>query len=133
MRWKGIALGIAIGGALRGPLGAFVGALLGDYVGKRISPRLAGKAAGRLKAKLQSKKKSRHNALQAVCMMAADYAVLGLSPNASMDEVQRAYRNLAKSHHPDLLRAQGRPEKEIAAAAEYMSKINAAYSRIKTT
>ncbi|CAI8305812.1 MAG: Chaperone protein DnaJ [Flavobacteriia bacterium] len=32
----------------------------------------------------------------------ACYAVLGLTVNASMDEVRRAYRKLAKKHHPDV-------------------------------
>ena len=35
--------------------------------------------------------------------MAADpYQVLGVSKNASQDEIQQAYRKLAKKHHPDL-------------------------------
>ena len=133
MGWKGIAIGIAAGGAIRGPLGAFVGALLGDFIEGKISPRAAGRAAGRAKAKLQTKRQARQTALHAVCMMAADYAILGLSPNASIDEVQRAYRHLAKRNHPDLMRAKGYSEEEIAEAAEYMSKINAAYSRIKAS
>jgi DnaJ-domain-containing protein 1 len=29
------------------------------------------------------------------------YAVLGLSPNATMDEVKKAHRRLAMQHHPD--------------------------------
>ena len=34
--------------------------------------------------------------------MAADpYQVLGVSKNASQDEIQQAYRKLAKKHHPD--------------------------------
>jgi len=35
--------------------------------------------------------------------VAADpYQVLGVSKNASQDEIQQAYRKLAKKHHPDL-------------------------------
>ncbi len=37
-----------------------------------------------------------------------DYAVLGLNPNASVEEVKKAYRKKVKEHHPD---AGGDPEK----------------------
>jgi len=53
------------------------------------------------------------------------YKVLGVSPDASDDEVKRAYRELAKKYHPD--RNPGN-----AAAAEKMNEINAAYDAIKS-
>ncbi len=52
------------------------------------------------------------------------YEVLGLNRGASMDEVTKAYRNLAKKYHPDL-----NPGDETAAAK--MSEINDAYDRIR--
>ena len=30
------------------------------------------------------------------------YKILGISENASQDEIKRAYKKLAKEHHPDL-------------------------------
>ena len=48
------------------------------------------------------------------------YKVLGVSPDASDEEVKRAYRALAKKYHPD--RNPG-----DAAAAQKMREINAAY------
>ena len=51
------------------------------------------------------------------------YAVLGVSENASPDEVKKAYREKARENHPDL--NPGDP-----AAAERMNKINEAYDRI---
>ncbi len=52
------------------------------------------------------------------------YKVLGLSPNASDEEVKRAYRRLAKKYHPDL----NPGDKE---AARKMQQVNAAYEQIK--
>ncbi len=52
------------------------------------------------------------------------YSVLGLTPDASDEEVKRAYRALAKKYHPDM--NPGDPH-----AAEMMNRINAAYDQIK--
>ena len=52
------------------------------------------------------------------------YKVLGVSPNASDEEIKQAYRKLAKQYHPDL-----NPGDEVA--AKKMQQINAAYDQIK--
>lgn len=52
------------------------------------------------------------------------YKVLGVSPDASDEEIKRAYRRLAKQYHPDL-----NPGDEVA--AKKMQQINAAYDQIK--
>jgi len=52
------------------------------------------------------------------------YKVLGVSPDATDDEIKRAYRNLAKKYHPD--RNPGDAE-----AAKKMQQVNAAYEQIK--
>lgn len=59
------------------------------------------------------------------------YATLGVSASSSDDAIKKAYRDLAKRHHPDLLRAQGLPEELVGRATEKMSRINAAWERIK--
>ena len=57
-------------------------------------------------------------------MIEDPYKVLGLSPDASDDEIKRAYRRLAKKYHPDL-------NPGDAEAARKMQQINAAYEQIK--
>jgi molecular chaperone DnaJ len=57
--------------------------------------------------------------------MSDPYKVLGVSSNASPDEVKAAYRKLAKKYHPDL-----NPGNEEA--ARKMVEINAAYEDIKS-
>ncbi len=52
------------------------------------------------------------------------YKVLGVSPDASDDEIKTAYRRLAKQYHPD--RNPGDAE-----AARKMQEINDAYDQIK--
>ncbi|MBQ9762340.1 MAG: J domain-containing protein [Oscillospiraceae bacterium] len=52
------------------------------------------------------------------------YKVLGVSPDASEEEIKRAYRKLAKQYHPDL-----NPGDEYA--AQQMQRINAAYEAIQ--
>ena len=56
--------------------------------------------------------------------MSDPYQVLGVSPDASDDEIKQAYRQLAKKYHPDL-----NPGDETA--ARKMQEINAAYEQIK--
>ena len=59
------------------------------------------------------------------------YEVLGVGRGASDEEVRKAYRDKAKSLHPDILRAQGLPEELMGRANEQMAKINDAWAEIK--
>ena len=52
------------------------------------------------------------------------YKVLGVSRDASDEEIKKAYRRLAKQYHPDL-------HPGDAEAAKKMQQINAAYEQIK--
>ena len=57
-------------------------------------------------------------------MVQDPYKVLGVSPDASDEEIKKAYRDLTKKYHPDL-----NPGDETA--ANKMNDINAAYDQIK--
>ena len=59
----------------------------------------------------------------------ADYRVLEVSPNASDDEVRRAYRRMSMKHHPDKVAHLG-PEFQKT-ATEKFQRVNAAYAAIK--
>ncbi len=54
------------------------------------------------------------------------YRILGISPDATDDEVKKAYRALAKKYHPD--RYQNSPLAQEA--SEKMKEVNAAYEEI---
>ena len=47
------------------------------------------------------------------------YAELGVSRDASSEEIRRAYRQVARRHHPDINRDPGGPERFAAAARAY--------------
>lgn len=47
------------------------------------------------------------------------YAELGVARDASSEEIRRAYRQVARRHHPDVNRDPGGPERFAAAARAY--------------
>lgn len=60
--------------------------------------------------------------------MTDPYKVLGVSPNASDDEIKAAYRQLAKKYHPD--NYANNPLADLA--EEKMREINEAYDMIQS-
>ncbi len=56
--------------------------------------------------------------------MATPHEILNVSPDASIDEIRQAYRDLVKVWHPDRFRGDGRLEQK---ATERLKEITAAY------
>jgi DnaJ like chaperone protein len=59
------------------------------------------------------------------------YAALGVTPEASENEIKRAYRKLMIENHPDKLMAKGLPEGMRQLAEERAREINVAYDLIR--
>jgi DnaJ like chaperone protein len=64
--------------------------------------------------------------------LAEAHRVLGVSAEASNDEVKTAYRRLMNQHHPDKLVARGLPQSMIGVAEQKTHEVRAAYEKIKT-
>lgn len=76
---------------------------------------------------MEEPRKQRKNNRKGYDTMKSPYEVLGISPNASDEEVKRAWRELARKYHPDRYR-----DSELSdIAAEKMKEINAAYEEIQ--
>lgn len=58
------------------------------------------------------------------------YEILDVPFDAAIDDIKARYRNLVKSHHPDLLVAKGVPEEYLIAASRRLAAITAAYEAI---
>lgn len=59
------------------------------------------------------------------------YAVLGVNPDAPMDEVRRAWREQVRASHPDQLIARGVPEEAVKLAEKHMIAVNRAWEEIQ--
>lgn len=59
------------------------------------------------------------------------YAILGLLPGATEDEVRQAWRRLAAENHPDRMAARGAPAEFVRIAEAKTAAINAAYAQIR--
>ena len=62
----------------------------------------------------------------------AAYRVLGVTTQASNEEVKTAYRRLMNQHHPDKLVARGLPESMIGVAEQKTHEVRTAYERVRT-
>ncbi|MCX6073633.1 MAG: DnaJ domain-containing protein [Campylobacterales bacterium] len=59
------------------------------------------------------------------------YTLLGISSDATNDEVKKAYRSLVREYHPDIIKAQGASDEYLKEATIKVQEINEAYEMIK--
>ena len=59
------------------------------------------------------------------------FEVLGLSKNASLDEVKARYKELVRQYHPDILMGRGESKDVIERSTKKLQEINQAYGRLK--
>ncbi|MGF7478083.1 TerB family tellurite resistance protein [Campylobacter concisus] len=59
------------------------------------------------------------------------FEVLGLSKNASLEEVKARYKELVRQYHPDILMGRGESKDVIERSTKKLQEINEAYGRLK--
>ena len=59
------------------------------------------------------------------------FKVLGLSKNASLEEVKARYKELVRQYHPDILMGRGESKEVIERSTKKLQEINEAYGRLK--
>ncbi|MEC9105317.1 MAG: DnaJ family molecular chaperone, partial [Pseudomonadota bacterium] len=62
--------------------------------------------------------------------MADPYAILGVDPGATYDEVRAAWKRLVRENHPDRLAARGLPQEAMSMAERRLIDINLAWDEI---
>lgn len=63
--------------------------------------------------------------------LAAAYAVLEVSPEASDEQIKKSYRRLAREYHPDIVASKGLPEDFTKFATQKLQAINEAYEMVR--
>ncbi|MDE2240588.1 MAG: TerB family tellurite resistance protein [Rhodospirillales bacterium] len=59
------------------------------------------------------------------------YLVLGISPQAPIEEIRQRWKQLMRENHPDAMASKGASSALVKAASEKVARINAAYDAIK--
>jgi DnaJ like chaperone protein len=59
------------------------------------------------------------------------YKILGVSQDADMSTIKKAYRKLVRQYHPDIIKSQGKGEEYLKEATAKTQEINQAYEMIK--
>ena len=86
---------------------------------------------GSSRSRSDSSRRSSRGTAGAPSELERAYAELGCTASSTDEELKRAYRDLAKKHHPDALRARGVPPELVEKANARMARVNAAWAEIK--
>jgi curved DNA-binding protein CbpA len=89
----------------------------------------SGREAEAEKRRQKEQARNQSTAAKSRSPLVREYSVLGLTPAASMDEVQKAYKKLIIANHPDRFASDPVALKK---ATEMTQKINEAYQKIKS-
>ena len=90
-------------------------------MGSRSQRSIAGLLWDILRESVRAIWQSSANPAQAILQRQQALAVLGLPPNATLQQIKRRYRTLAKQHHPDR-GGDPRQMQKIIAAYEFLMK-----------
>ncbi|MBR4893656.1 MAG: DnaJ domain-containing protein [Kiritimatiellae bacterium] len=125
MGFWGAFSGSVIGGAKGSIIGALVGAVAGSWIEEKfvrpLFPRL----------RREPRESPSHHEVPCVHPLVREYAILGVDVEASDEEVKSAYYSLAKSFHPDVMKADGLTAEQAERASQRMALINDAWAKIK--
>lgn len=59
------------------------------------------------------------------------FALLEVTPEASLEDARRAYRRMVRESHPDALRARGVPDEAVRLAEARLQALNTAWDEVK--
>ena len=103
--------------------------LNGENAGHGEEHRRADKDSGRSSSREGGEERRSAETLEREARLATARRALGVSKGAGAEEISAAYRNLARTHHPDKV---ANLEPEVRKYSEQrMKEINAAYAEIK--
>ena len=125
MRWIGAVAGAVLGSARGGGIvGGLIGSVIGNWVEEKVRDYLNRPSSGNARRQERFVRPESDSSQ-------SPYDVLGVSPDASDEEVRHAYREKVKHLHPDTLRSKGLPDEVIETVNAQMARVNAAWTAIK--
>lgn len=122
MNWIGVVAGAVLGSARGGGIvGGLIGSVVGNWAEEKIREYLRKPKPDRIP---EDRPTARTDP-------SSPYDILGVPPDASNEEVKRAYREKVRNLHPDTLRGKDVSDEVIRTVNDRMARVNAAWAEIK--